>query len=98
MQKCEIIAELWDVIGERAENPSAESYVGRILTHRKGVDKALEKVGEEAVEFIIAAKNGDDGRTVSEGADLLFHFLLALKAAKIDLADVLGELAQRRRG
>ncbi|MDN7024133.1 phosphoribosyl-ATP diphosphatase [Methanoculleus sp. FWC-SCC1] len=98
MQEREVLGELWDVIGERAENPSAESYVSRILTHRKGVDKALEKVGEEAVEFIIAAKNGDDARTVSEGADLLFHFLLALKAANIDLADVLAELEERRRG
>jgi phosphoribosyl-ATP pyrophosphohydrolase len=97
MQNSDVLIELWDVIGERAQNPSEESYVSRILTHRKGVDKALEKVGEEAVEFIIAAKNREDARTISEGADLLFHFLLALKAANIDLADVLAELEERRR-
>lgn len=68
-----------------------------ILTHRKGVDKSLEKVGEEAVEFILAAKNQVPERTVSEAADLLFHLLVALRASGIDVADVLDELAARRK-
>jgi len=92
-----ILDEVWQVIQDRAEHPSAGSYVSSILTHRKGVDKSLEKVGEEAVEFILAAKNQVPERTVSEAADLLFHFLLALQASGTDVADVLDELARRRR-
>jgi phosphoribosyl-ATP pyrophosphohydrolase len=53
-------------------------------------------VGEESTEFILAVKNGDSGRTVEETADLLFHILVALRAANIDLADVIQELERRR--
>ena len=92
-----ILNEVWQVIQDRAKHPSAGSYVSSILTHRKGVDKSLEKVGEEAVEFILAAKNQAPERTVSEAADLLFHLLLALQASGTDVTDVLDELARRRR-
>jgi len=97
MRDWSILDEVWQVIQDRAEHPSAGSYVSSILTHRKGVDKSLEKVGEEAVEFILAAKNQVPERTVSEAADLLFHYLLALQASGTDVADVLDELARRRR-
>jgi len=97
MRDWSILDEVWQVIQDRAEHPSAGSYVSSILTHRKGVDKSLEKVGEEAVEFILAAKNQVPERTVSEAADLLFHLLLALQASGTDVADVLDELARRRR-
>jgi phosphoribosyl-ATP pyrophosphohydrolase len=92
-----IIAEIWSVIQERAEKPSQESYTSRLLADAKGIDKVLEKVGEEATEFIIAAKNGVKERTVEEASDLIFHLLVALRAADIDLADVMRELKQRRR-
>ncbi|MCM2466281.1 phosphoribosyl-ATP diphosphatase [Methanoculleus oceani] len=92
-----VLDEVWQVIQDRAEHPSAESYVSSLLTHRKGVDKSLEKVGEEAVEFILAAKNQVPERTISEAADLLFHFLVALRASGTDVADVLDELAERRK-
>ena len=59
-----IIAEIWSVIQERAENPSEESYTSRLLADTKGIDKVLEKVGEESTEFILAAKNGVKERTV----------------------------------
>lgn len=97
MKDLAVLEELWDVINDRAEHPSSDSYVSSLLTHRKGIDKTLEKVGEEATEFILAVKNGEDDRTIEEGADLLFHFLVALKAAEIDIEDVLGELAARRK-
>jgi phosphoribosyl-ATP pyrophosphohydrolase len=92
-----IIAEIWSVIQERAENPSPESYTSRLLADAKGIDKVLEKVGEESTEFIIAAKNGVKERTVEEASDLIFHLLVAMRAADIDLADVMLELKQRRR-
>jgi len=92
-----IIAEIWSVIQERAENPTQESYTSRLLGDIKGIDKVLEKVGEESTEFIIAAKNGVKERTVEEASDLLFHLLVALRAADIDLSDVIEELNRRRK-
>jgi phosphoribosyl-ATP pyrophosphohydrolase len=92
-----IIAEIWSVIQERAKNPLQESYTSRLLGDAKGLDKVLEKVGEESTEFILAAKNGVKERTVEEASDLLFHLLVALRAADIDLADVMLELKRRRR-
>ena len=50
-----ILSEIWTVIQERACTPSDESYTRRLLTDPKGIDKVLEKVGEESTEFIIAA-------------------------------------------
>jgi phosphoribosyl-ATP pyrophosphohydrolase len=92
-----IIAEIWSVIQERAKNPSQESYTSRLLADAKGIDKVLEKVGEESTEFIIAAKNGMNERTVEEAADLIFHLLVALHASGIDLSDVMQELERRRK-
>jgi phosphoribosyl-ATP pyrophosphohydrolase len=92
-----IISEIWSVIQKRAENPSAESYTSRLLTDPKGIDKVLEKVGEESTEFIIAAKNGINERTTEEASDLIFHILVALCAAEIDLSDVMQELQKRRK-
>ena len=92
-----IISEIWSVIQERANNPSAESYTSRLLTDPKGIDKVLEKVGEESTEFILAAKNGINKRTTEEASDLLFHLLVALYAAEIDLSDVMQELQKRRK-
>ncbi|MCK9580656.1 MAG: phosphoribosyl-ATP diphosphatase [Methanoregula sp.] len=92
-----IIAELWAVICERADNPSEASYTSRLLADPKGIDKVLEKVGEEATEFILAVKNKKNERTVEETADLLFHLLVALRAAGVDLSDVMQELEKRRK-
>jgi phosphoribosyl-ATP pyrophosphohydrolase len=92
-----IIAEIWTVIEERAKNPMQESYTSRLLGDDKGIDKVLEKVGEESTEFIIAAKNGVDVRTIQEASDLIFHLLVALRAADIDLSDVMQELKNRRK-
>ena len=92
-----IIAEIWSVIQERAKNPSQESYTSRLLSDEKGIDKVLEKVGEDSTEFIIAAKNGINERTVEEASDLIFHLLVALRASGIDLSDVMHELEQRRK-
>jgi phosphoribosyl-ATP pyrophosphohydrolase len=92
-----IISEIWSVILERAEKPSEESYTSRLLTDGKGIDKVLEKVGEESTEFIIAAKNGVHERTIEEASDLIFHLLVALRAAGIDLTDVMQELERRRK-
>ncbi len=92
-----IIAEIWDVIQERAINPTQKSYTSSLLCDEKGIDKVLEKVGEESTEFIIAAKNGVDVRIVEEASDLIFHILVALRAAGVELSDVMEELSRRRK-
>ena len=92
-----VIANLWAVICERAKNPSAASYTAKLLADPKGIDKVLEKVGEESTEFILAAKNGIPQRTAEEAADLLYHLLVALRAANVDISDVFSELERRRR-
>jgi len=92
-----VIAELWTVICDRADNPKEGSYTTQLLTDEKGIDKVLEKVGEESTEFILAAKNGISGCTAGEAADLLFHLLVALRASGVDLSDVMDELEHRRK-
>ena len=92
-----VIRELWEVICDRADHPSEASYTSRLLMDKKGIDKVLEKVGEESNEFVIAVKNGVPQRTTEEAADLLFHLLVALRAADIDLAEVIRELELRRK-
>ena len=92
-----VIQELWEVICERAAHPDERSYTSRLLRDKKGIDKVLEKVGEESTEFILAVKNGVPERTTEEAADLLFHVLVALKAADVDLNEVIRELARRRK-
>jgi phosphoribosyl-ATP pyrophosphohydrolase len=92
-----IVQEIWEIVCERAAHPSPGSYTGRLLCDEKGIDKVLEKVGEESTEFILAVKNGIPERTAEEAADLIFHLLVALRAAGVDLADVIHELKQRRK-
>ena len=97
MVKTEILSELWEVINDRVNQPPERSYVSRLMHDEKGVDKVLEKVGEESTEFILAVKNDVDERIVSEAADLIFHLMVALRAADIPLDDVMDELARRRK-
>ena len=92
-----VLAELWEIICDRADHPKEGSYTTRLLADEKGIDKVLEKVGEESTEFILAVKNGVPERTASEAADLLFHVLVALRASGVSLADVMEELENRRR-
>lgn len=93
----DILEELWQVINDRFENPSPGSYVSQIVSGEKGSDRILEKIGEEATEFIIAAKNQDPSRVVSEAADLQFHLMIALKASGVTFRDVMDELSSRRK-
>ena len=97
MKDLEVIPELWEVLKDRLAHPREGSYVSRLARGEKGMDGILEKVGEEAVEFILAVKNGERVATVSEAADLQFHLLLALAAAGIDLEELFRELERRRR-
>jgi phosphoribosyl-ATP pyrophosphohydrolase len=97
MSNPDILDELERIIDDRKAHPKEGSYITTLNNDPKGIDKVLEKVGEEATEFIIAVKNGDTRRTVGESADLLFHFLIAIRSAGIDLDMVREELEKRRK-
>jgi len=91
----DILARLAEVIAQRKSGDPDTSYVARLFS--KGNDAILKKIGEEATEVVMAAKDGDRERIVAEVADLWFHTLLALSAFGLAPADVLAEL-QRREG
>lgn len=87
------LARLAAVIESRRGASPDESYVARLFS--KGGDAILKKIGEEATEFVMAAKDGDRARIVAEAADLWFHALVALEAFGLKPAEVLAELERR---
>ncbi|HEY1091970.1 MAG TPA: phosphoribosyl-ATP diphosphatase [Burkholderiaceae bacterium] len=89
----DILAELAAVIESRKGGDPASSYVARLFD--KGGDAVLKKIGEEATEFVMAAKDGDAKKIVYEAADLWFHTLVALAQHGLGPAEVLAELARR---
>jgi phosphoribosyl-ATP pyrophosphohydrolase len=92
----EIIEELFDVIEDRKENPPADSYTASLLTHEKGQNAALEKLGEETTEFLLAAKDDNSDEMAHEAADIVYHLLVVLSMHDMTLADLREELADRR--
>ena len=87
------LAELEQIIDQRAHSGDPDSWTAKLFA--KGMDKAAQKLGEEAVETVIAAIKGDKKALVSESADLLYHWLVVLGIAGIPLQDVLKELEGR---
>ena len=89
----ELIDSLSAIIAERKANPVPESYTARLLAD--GTAKIAQKVGEEAVEVVVAALQESDERLVSEMADLVYHSLVLLAQRDLTWADVEAELARR---
>jgi phosphoribosyl-ATP pyrophosphohydrolase/phosphoribosyl-AMP cyclohydrolase len=89
------ITELETVIDKRRSEKSNDSYVAKLF--EKGINKIAQKVGEEAVELVIEAKDDDRDRFTFEAADLLFHYLVLLRAKEVSISDVLTVLKSRRR-
>lgn len=87
------LAELERIISDRKENPNESSYTSSLL--KKGINAIAQKVGEEVVELIIEAKDNDAGKFKNEAADLLFHYLVLLKAKDVSLNDITGVLKER---
>lgn len=87
------LARLGSIIDSRRDGDPDKSYVARLFA--KGPDAVLKKIGEEATEVVLAAKNGQADRIVAEVADLWFHTLVALSAHGLKPADVLAELERR---
>jgi phosphoribosyl-ATP pyrophosphohydrolase len=87
------LTDLETIIAARAAASPDESWTAKLLA--QGIDRAAKKLGEEAVETVIAAVHNDRGALVSESADLLYHLLVVLRGCGVDLAEVMAELERR---
>ena len=85
--------DLERIVAERGGSGAADSWTAKLFA--AGTEKAAKKLGEEAVETVIAAVAGDNQGLVSESADLLYHLLVVLALAGVPLADVMAELERR---
>ncbi|AIN71613.1 bifunctional phosphoribosyl-AMP cyclohydrolase/phosphoribosyl-ATP diphosphatase HisIE [Flavobacterium psychrophilum] len=95
-QNFNFLSKLENTISERKKNANATtSYVASLF--EKGINKIAQKVGEEAVEVVIEAKDNNDDLFVSESADLLFHYLILLQAKGFKLQDVVHLLELREK-
>ena len=89
------IDQLRGIIKERKSNPTEASYTSSLFT--KGINKLAQKVGEEAVELVIEAKDDNKELFLGEAADLLFHYLVLLEAKGFELDEVVEVLKQRHK-
>lgn len=88
-----MLQKLFEIIEDRKTNPTEISYTASLFAD--GEDRILQKVGEEAVEVIIAAKGQGDQRIIEEVADLFYHTLVLLSAKGLSLNNVEDELRKR---
>jgi phosphoribosyl-ATP pyrophosphohydrolase/phosphoribosyl-AMP cyclohydrolase len=91
----DFLAKLESVITDRKNNPSEKSYTASLFA--KGINKIAQKVGEEAVEVVIEAKDNNEELFLNEAADLLFHYLVLLNAKGYRLSNVLNVLKERHK-
>lgn len=89
----DILARLTARLEDRKTAQAADSYVAQL--YGKGRSKIAEKLGEEAVELVIAAVSQSDNAVIAEAADVLFHMMVLLAERDLSIADVLAVLAQR---
>lgn len=89
------LSVLQDVIQDRKENLDDKSYVASLF--KQGMNKIAQKVGEEAVEVVIEAKDDNDELFLNESADLLFHYLILLQAKGFRLDDIVEVLRSRHK-
>lgn len=89
------LEELYELIKDRRITNPSGSYVGEL--NSQSLDRVIQKVGEEAVEFVIAAKNGEKRRLIEESADLIFHLLVAWERLEVPLKAIEMELTSRKK-
>ena len=87
------LTDLERIVAERAKASPDESYTAKLIA--RGMEVAAKKLGEEAVEAVIAAVTADREHLVAESADVIYHLLVVLKAASIPLDEVMAELQRR---
>ena len=90
-----IFKELFQLIKSRKEELPEESYVASLF--KSGKDRVAQKVGEEAVEVVIAAKNNDKKTQISEISDLCFHTMILMAELDITIEDISKELESRKK-
>ena len=93
--KEDTVSYLESTIADRKANPDQDGYVASLF--KKGINKIAQKVGEEAVEVVIEAKDNDDELFLNEAADLFFHYLILLQAKELRFKDVLDLLESRKK-
>ena len=91
-----ILNELFDLIKERKEKLPENSYTTRLF--KEGENRIIQKVGEEAVETVIAAKNKDKNEIINETSDLIYHLFVMLADQGIEFSEVVDKLKERRSG
>ena len=94
-EKLDFIIELEGLLRERKKNLPEGSYSTKLFS--EGRDKILQKVAEETIEFVIDAKNENSERMISEGADLIYHLLVALVDQDLSITDLQTELKSRHK-
>ena len=94
-EKESFLSTLEAVIADRKSHPTEKSYTASLF--KKGINKMAQKVGEEAVEVVIEAKDNNDDLFLNESADLLFHYLILLQAKGFFLKDVEAVLKARHK-
>ena len=87
------LSDLENIIAARAKSGDAASWTAKLFAG--GMEKAAKKLGEEAIETVIAAVSGDEKALVSESADLIYHWLVVLALADVPLSEVMAELERR---
>ena len=85
--------QLEDTINQRIDDNDKKSYTNQL--YRRGINKVAQKVGEEAIELVIEAKDNDDNLFKNEAADLMYHYLILLKAKGVKMADIEEVLKER---
>ena len=88
-----VFKQVYAVISDRKKNPKEGSYTNYLL--EKGLDKILKKIGEEATEIVIAAKNPDPEEMKYEISDFLYHLMVMMVEKGLTWEDIMYELAQR---
>ncbi len=91
----EMLGRLQRIIKKVKDNPEDGAYTSFLFV--RGVDRISKKVGEEAVELVVAAKNGEKAGVINEAADLLYHLMVLLNVEEVKLSEVCAELCKRNR-
>jgi len=90
-----VFDELFETITQRQEELPEDSYTASLFTHEKGENEVLEKLGEEATELILAAKDDDTDELQYESADFVYHLLVLFAMKGLDVDDLRDELESR---
>ena len=94
-EQISFVTELEEIVLNRFNNRNEKSYISSLFS--KGINKIAQKFGEEAVELVIESKDDKDELFLNESADVLFHFLILLKAKGFSFTDVIDKLEDRKK-